>query len=594
MSITSFLNLPDFDFLTAAKMSFSRFCRRSLAALPVFLVFLSCDQLLPPAGSGEWVQVKIRAVNIAGGAQNKTNTRAGGGEQKGIEGEPVIQDLGGGMLAEITVEEDVSALRVDPGPLAKDVKLRIVALIKNSSTIYSWADYTATSSGAFSKVAGNLHVVSGVEYDFVCFSYNSATASLPDPLNEGGILGSITVTNANDFLYEKLTEQKLDAIDNTLSFTLKQQLVKVKLKLDVNTNASRTITNITANSFSMNAPASGSFNLASGILGAGSDITKYFGWPSTLGSATAESEEFTFLPKASGEHTLSWAENAVTALENSTIQRSFGGLGSITVPCSQFKAGYSYSIGLKLYRLPRFAGSNIYWDDDNDQLTFAPHGDNTRAKYQGVYFQWGSLIGISPVGDYDSNSTVLYKPTNTGADNTAPRTWEKTTGSTWGADWDAIPSYDGESSINTSLDATSLLDKPAFGSYKGDICYYINEDYRMPTMSELDSLRSSSPYVGFTNDPSDIPSSGDDDVAGRHVFTANYGTFTSHVLPASGIRYSATGALYDVGDGGYYWSGSGLASDGEAYRLYFSGSDAYTFYIGGRTFGRPVRCVLQK
>jgi hypothetical protein len=53
MSITSLLNLPDYDFLTAAKMSFSRFCRRSLAALPVFLLFAACDKLLPPAGGAK-------------------------------------------------------------------------------------------------------------------------------------------------------------------------------------------------------------------------------------------------------------------------------------------------------------------------------------------------------------------------------------------------------------------------------------------------------------------------------------------------------------------------------------------------------------
>jgi hypothetical protein len=61
-------------------------------------LFSSCDKIVSPSGYGELVQVKIRAVSIAGGAQNKTVTRAGGSEKK-IVGEPIIQDMGNGMLA---------------------------------------------------------------------------------------------------------------------------------------------------------------------------------------------------------------------------------------------------------------------------------------------------------------------------------------------------------------------------------------------------------------------------------------------------------------------------------------------------------------
>jgi hypothetical protein len=152
------------------KMNFFRFCRRSLAALPVFFLLISCDQLLPPGGNGEWVQVKIRAVNIAEGAQNKTNTRAGGDGSR-IVGEPVIQDLGDGMLAEITVEEDLEALRTGDKSLIPNAWFRIIAIKSSDDTYLSHADFQAkTGNGYYTD--DKLYVPSGVACDFVCFSFN--------------------------------------------------------------------------------------------------------------------------------------------------------------------------------------------------------------------------------------------------------------------------------------------------------------------------------------------------------------------------------------------------------------------------------------
>jgi hypothetical protein len=52
-----------------------------LAALP--FLWMVCDKLLPPGGgNGELVPVKIRAMQIAEGAQNETGTRANGGGEK--------------------------------------------------------------------------------------------------------------------------------------------------------------------------------------------------------------------------------------------------------------------------------------------------------------------------------------------------------------------------------------------------------------------------------------------------------------------------------------------------------------------------------
>jgi hypothetical protein len=336
------------------KMSFFRFCRRSLTALPVFLALISCDKILPPSGNGELVQVKIRAVNIAGGAQNKTVTRAGGGDSR-IVGEPIVQDLGGGMLAEITVEEDLSALREGGGEkkLTNGAKFRIIALKKGTDTIYSWADYSAAGSGTLNPVAGNLHVVSGEEYDFVCFSYNDLNATWPDPetLSEGGTLSSITVYSTRDFLYEKLSEKTLTAIDNTLSFNLKYQLTKVKLEFDAGTG--KTIESIDNSKISLDDVATKvNFNLAGGSVSSFTKTESLTFGGGTTGSRTLTSGEITFFPQATGSYTLNILSGAVSVSGSKTIDTE-----SISILCSKFEIGKRYTIRLKpLIKVGYFAG----------------------------------------------------------------------------------------------------------------------------------------------------------------------------------------------------------------------------------------------
>jgi hypothetical protein len=569
-----------------------RFCRQSRTALPVFLAFISCDKLLPPSSNGVDIPVKIRAVNIAGGAQNKTVTRASSSE-RGMVGQPVIRDLGGGMLAEISVEEDFSALRDDPvsQALDKGAKFRVFAL-KTDGTYYAHADFTV--GGNSNYTSPDLHVQLNEPYDFVCFSYNSSSESLPDDASYE-VSNALPVVAANvgkTFYYQKKRVTITNVETDLLSFLMKPQFVKVKLKLDANTNASRTITNIANDAIHMNVPTSGSFNLAEGTF-SGSGSIDFTGW-SIENDGTATSGEFTFLPKTT-DYTLAFDKNAARAEEinNGTIERSFGP-GSISVPYSQFKAGYSYTIGLKRYRIPRFAGSNIYWD--GSKLTFDPHGSNANTRYQGVYFRWGSLIGISPVGDYSSSSTVLYKPTNTSDPVGASRTWVETTGSdnAWtGNDWADIPYYTAESDYGKG--EKTLLENPDFEHYVGDICNYIDENYRMPTGLEFDTIRTASAYSstngGFAHDDTDMPDSSPDDIAGKYRFKTNYGTLTCLVLPASGHRKYDTAALGSVGNYGDYWCGSAYSS-GNAYDLTFGGSGGASTNGSYRSSGELVRCVL--
>ncbi|MCE9235500.1 fimbrillin family protein, partial [Bacteroides ovatus] len=61
----------------------------------------------------------------------------------------------------------------------------------------------------------------------------------------------------------------------------------------------------------------------------------------------------------------------------------------------------------------QFARSNIVWDATNNKLTFAvTAADNATipANVQGVFFKWGSLVAISPVGNTYAANQILFSP----------------------------------------------------------------------------------------------------------------------------------------------------------------------------------------
>jgi hypothetical protein len=97
----------------------------------------------------------------------------------------------------------------------------------------------------------------------------------------------------------------------------------------------------------------------------------------------------------------------------------------------------------------------------------------------------------------------------------------------------------------------------------------------------------------------------EDNRAGKYIFdkTSNktiYGIFAttdptgSYVLPASGHRDNSNGSLSFVGNVGHYWSGSSAFSSSFAYELSVYSSDASANGYTGRSYGQPVRCVLQE
>ncbi|NDV84982.1 BACON domain-containing protein, partial [Bacteroides sp. 51] len=229
-----------------------------------------------------------------------------------------------------------------------------------------------------------------------------------------------------------------------------------------------------------------------------------------------------------------------------------------------------------------FGGSNIVWKDG--KLTFSTGPDDTSvdAQAQGVYFQWGSLVAISPVGANFSTSQILYKPE------------EYTTAIT---SWSTIP-YVNETTAPFNNDVQTDDDFATYNSNtgynastgKGDICRYISDkgwvegSWRLPTAAEQQALMEA---AGQSPEHADYYGTPNGTFAAFTVSNANgldqipsYVQLLDQRFPASGCRHT-NGAMTKVGSYGFFWSGSscsteqgfgmGLRSDG-AYQDYYLGS----------------------
>jgi len=266
----------------------------------------------------------------------------------------------------------------------------------------------------------------------------------------------------------------------------------------------------------------------------------------------------------------------------------------------------------------QFARSNIVWDATNNKLTFAvTAADNATipANVQGVFFKWGSLVAISPVGNTYAANQILFSP-----DGTTNYTWanipyiSETTGKfgTHGTDEDDFAGYDGGSNTNG----------PGFNAStnKGDICRYISDrgwvqgKWRLPTSDEqqalINEVTSVSNNGGFGN-ITGAPNTGNNahgfwqvpsgrwlgagaaaDAARNTGKAAELVPGSSSVyFPAGGYRDYSSGNTDHAGGDGYSWSASSNTT-ALAYSLnVYSGIASWI--SNNRNYGFAVRCLRE-
>jgi hypothetical protein len=185
------------------------------------------------------------------------------------------------------------------------------------------------------------------------------------------------------------------------------------------------------------------------------------------------------------------------------------------------EAGKCYTFGYgKTLAEDRWAGSNIYVGSDG-KPTFNPPYDMSGVKYQGLFYKWGSLLGISPTST--TNDWTVYDKDGYPTTKTA---------------WSQINDYDTNS-----------------GTVTDDICTEIDNTYRMPTPSEFgydDAMSGYTKPVAWT----DESSAARDDGTGIFHSGDIYKNIT--FFPASGL-FNASGALGEQGENVYYWTNNSLS-----------------------------------
>jgi hypothetical protein len=289
--------------------------------------------------------------------------------------------------------------------------------------------------------------------------------------------------------------------------------------------------------------------------------------------------------------------------------------------------------------------SNIYFAPDEPDgvvgsLTFF-EDDSSKFGYQGLYFKWGSLIGVAAGSNYDTftGETYLYIPalgtgkyykvrasevsedynTGTTQDMTdAVLALRDFIGSDLGANWSLIPHVkdgsDPDQIANTGNGRTDdqlTVKSTATGLYqyyKGDICKFLSDKngsngsgltrtWVMPKSEVWKGEYYALPYINLSDWSYDwqlgsLINTTPDGTDGSDVYLTYITTTDEKVIfPAAGYRNG--GSLLDVGLGGYYW-GSSVYYASYAYSLFFySGSVCPSNHDIARSSGFPVRCVQE-
>jgi hypothetical protein len=569
-------------------------------------LLLSCEKEAFLKGTGEKVRVTVSLDDVAYGA-GETVTRGSRSEM-----ETVWTSLGDGMFMYATLEEDVEApLRAVK--LENGVKVRVIAY--NGSTAEDTQEYTV-SGGALTSAAA-MEVTVGTTYTFVAYSYNSdVSPTYPGP--------TITVASPHDLLWGS-TPKTITATDNSVSITMSHKFAQVKVKATTESVSKKP------------------------VIKALSGVTVTPGNPVDL---TIETGATAPNAAAAAQTILSWNNLETTEVLSNPITVYTGtsnpvyvNIGSVTLDGydtpftnaqATFKreltAGSSYILVVNFQRTI-WAKSNIYWkwndDDDHTQegyLTFDTQ-ENGHQGYQGVFFKWGSLVGISPAQpDAFSGSTPIYVPVVNAT--LTSKVWTATTGAAQGwTTWSIndhnlteVPYLDlSYTDISYGRDNRYAIeaernDYATYAGFRGDICQYLSTktkvvtgDYRLPTSNEfgplamtiwadaagwikgIDPFPSANTAAGKADGTADLLDSSKNPgniVAGSAINQLMGGV----VFPASGYRWQSGGELNRVGNNGYYWSGS-MYDMRNGCNLFFSSGVVASNSTHYRSYGHSVRCV---
>jgi hypothetical protein len=527
-----------------------------LSGLTLFL--FACEKEIPEHGERIVVDFSVSSADFEAGEEV---IRSGNAE----EAENEMVSLGDEWYASATLvpapveastEEDLRAAV----PLVENQKVCLAA--------YTFGDGSSTpvSSATYTYIGGQLVADNnqplGVEpgkYDFVAYSYFKKANEAPATAN---------IHPDKDLVWGNMAGRTISATDRSITIVMYHRFARIKaritLEMGLGMPSVTELTNVKIEGYKY----AGLASIRDGSLSDGAAL-EYLAAIPLNGTRTEPNERLFY----SSPTKMTVEKLTVKDLNNS---KSYS-FANLSIPISSsLSAGRTYTVEVRFKRNP-WAFSNIYWD--GQKLTFSEASTDPHIDYQGVYFKWGSLIGIAPNGSgtiYVPNVTTYPDGAGTGAG-----AWSSTSvgSSTWG-------SYAGIPRQALPSMGTSLMSND-YGNYKGDICAYItNERWRMPAR---DQFGGGAGY-GHTYGNVSVSSSADGKAStgNAYVTYSNVG-WTS--FPASG--HFDGSSFSSAGNGGYYWVNYAEPSAGYFEMSFGTQVNATvvgrgTSYLNG---ANPVRCT---
>jgi hypothetical protein len=439
-------------------------------------------------------------------------------------------------------------------------------------------------------------VEEGVSYEIVAYSYYNETVNYPVTTN---------INSSNQLLWGKSAAKVITQADPSVSITMTQRFAQVKVSISA---ASMVHFNITAIGTVTITSGGNRCNLTehSGELVAGTPpaTQTVSGWTPNLPSSVITSAPRTIYPVATGSSTTV----TVGGLAIDGMPYSYSNI--ISTFSQELLGGHSYTLTLD-FQATRWAGSNIYWD--GSKMTFYPAGHvGPENFYQGLFFKWGSMIGIATGNT--ANGEVLVPATTSVYYPTGPNATDWSGGF---LDYTSIQALSGTiSSPGPSNDYVTTMAFDYTNKF-GDICRRINSDYRLPRSEEFGETRNVANslyrwsgtlpadslgwYRGLTNGGGYMLVTGLSGATGssdgKFSLNLTYGgnarngfaTYLGGTFPFAGY-IDSSGLVNYMGSWGTYLSSSAQTGNWCFHIL----ADAAGIYLNGqsyRTEGYSIRCI---
>jgi hypothetical protein len=556
--------------------------KMGVGAVGLLLFFAACEKEIP-ANIGEGKKVSILfSIEPTGYNTVDEMVRSADALEPVTSTIPLNDDL---FLQATLVPDAEEELRA-PIELADGQKIRFVAYdISDSSSpvdskLYTYSTYTKkfTPDGEPLGVEPDGTTV----YRFVAYSYFGETGVAP---------AAAAIDPVHDLVWGKAATDRT-VVDTEVSRTVSINMLHkfARVRVQVRTNISGATISV-CNGVQIEGGQQATLDSFTGDVSWSGSVTQNMGItvPSSPASNDIYGDYRTVKPVASP------TKVRIGSVRVSTNSTTFS--NNVLDFSTPLNGGTSYTLLVVVKRASLWAGSNIMWDGSKLVFLSDENSGVGAVHSQGLFFKWGSLVAIKPIGTYGASQyDSMY---NTGSIIFSP------TG-TYSYAWGSIPYMDTTSSPFNNSTAT----EDDFASYngtgfnaaegKGDICRYITSQgwvkgrWRLPKASDYTALMTEAESIAFasgwsvsTFGESPSTSYGQATINGSWVRIRHSGLSYFFTYAASGYR-SGSGTFSGLNTNGYFWSGS---SDGTSNCSVLHLAQNVLEVVGlDRSLGFPVRC----